>query len=70
MTHPTGDALVAHEKAVVEAVAKALFLDRYPDSEKYWPDQVGICELSNAYDYRGYARAAIEAYRKAMKEQG
>jgi hypothetical protein len=41
---------------MVERVARALFVDRYPDER--WPP-----EARQADDYRGHARAAIEAMR-------
>jgi hypothetical protein len=58
MTHPTGDALVAHEK-VVEAVAKAI------------GGVVGVSPFSAVTPLMETAsRAAIAAYQHAMKEQG
>jgi hypothetical protein len=53
---------------MIERMAKALFLDRFPDSEDYWPDRVGACELGSADDYRGYARTAINEMREPTKE--
>jgi hypothetical protein len=54
----------AMSESMIERVARALFLDRFPDSEDYWPDLVGACELGSADDYRGYARTAIKAMRE------
>ena len=39
-------------ESMIERVARALFLDRFPDSEDYWPDLVGACELGSQRCFR------------------
>lgn len=77
MTHPTGDALAANEK-VVEAVARAMDDFEMPDgdpfgvlifnSEYVLPSNRMDMIEQKAVIIRSVARAAIEAYEKAMTE--
>jgi hypothetical protein len=70
MANPTGDAPAASER-VVEAVARAIHDDWQNagagPKNRFW---TGTCEglPGMANTFRRHARAAIEAYQKAMRE--
>lgn len=67
MTTPsTGDARA--EERVVEAVARAIVKARAMDPDKL--DDHGLMTAPIWEFHKGHARAAIEAYRKAMSEGG
>lgn len=63
-THPTGDAPAASER-VLRAVATAIYNDDFDDNpEQAFEDR----DLEIIAAYVSNARAAIEAYQKAMRE--